>query len=56
MGKAKVILGLAVLALAVAVGWQIGSREFCRISALAQTILGYPAGSLPVELQSAVLR
>lgn len=65
MGKAKVIVGLAILALAVAAGWQIGSCEVANLelqsdlrdfAAEVGTRIGLDARSSDEQLQSAIIR
>jgi hypothetical protein len=64
MGKAKVILGLAVLALAVFAGWQIGSCELANaelqsdlrdLAAEVGTRIGLDARSTDEQLRSAII-
>ena len=64
MGKAKVILGLAILALAIAAGWQIGSCEVANqelqsdlrdLAAEVGTRIGLDARSTDEQLRSAVI-
>ena len=65
MGRAKVILGLAVLALAAIAGWQIGSCEVANLAlqgdlrdlaAQVGTRIGLDAQSTEEELRNAVIR
>jgi hypothetical protein len=65
MGKAKVILGLAVLALPVIAGWRIGSCEVANLelqsdlrdlAAEVGTRIGLDARSTDEQLRSAVIR
>ena len=65
MGKTKVILGLAVLALAAIAGWQIGSYEVANLAlqgdlrdlaAQVGTRIGLDAQSTEEELRNAVIR
>ena len=64
-GKAKIILGLAVLGLAVIAGWQIGSGELANLelqgdlrdlAAQVGTRIGLDPMSTEEELRNAVIR
>jgi hypothetical protein len=65
MRKAKIILGLAVLALTIVVGWQIGSCEIANaelqsdlrdLAAEVGTRIGLDARSTDEQLRSAIIR
>jgi hypothetical protein len=63
-GKAKILLGLAVLGLAIAVGWQIASREIANlelqadmrdIAAQVASRIGLEAPNSDEDLRNAVI-
>ncbi|HEY6385564.1 MAG TPA: hypothetical protein VIX91_07770 [Candidatus Acidoferrum sp.] len=65
MGKAKIIVGMAVLALAAIAGWQIASCELANLelqsdlrdlSAQVGTAIGLDAPSSDEDLRGAVIR
>lgn len=65
MGKARVIPGLAILALAAVASWQIGSRELANLelqsdlrdlAAEVGTRIGLDARSTDEQLRNAVIR